>query len=53
MLRLDCNLVFTIINLLILYFLMRKFLFSRHYSIIPSTLTLSLTTHGIHYLCTA
>ena len=27
MLRLDINLVFTIINLLILYFLMRKFLF--------------------------
>ena len=27
MLRLDINLVFTIINLLVLYFLMKKFLF--------------------------
>lgn len=29
MLRLDINLVFTVINLLVLYFFMRKFLFGR------------------------
>lgn len=40
MLRFDINLVFTIINLLVLYFLMKKFLFGRVNKIIDARKTL-------------
>lgn len=40
MLRFDINLVFTIVNLLVLYFLMKKFLFGRVNKIIDARKTL-------------